>query len=497
MGRGQASPDGKPKTLEVSPLEATAPKDGAEGSFADAGQDSAEQDSGEQDGGEQIQSALIAARKVHLVSLGCSKNLVDSERLLAAASCLGFEPTLDPEAADLLVVNTCAFIKSAAQEAVATILQLAADKKPGARLVVAGCLASRYGDELKNELVEADLIIAPKDYDGFIRRLSAWYGEEAPNRVVLPFERWSRNLGTPKWRAWLKAAEGCDNRCTYCLIPSLRGRLAVRALDELVQEAEYLASLGVLELTLVAQDLTAWHGPGQTLVDLVEALSKIPSLVWLRLMYAYPGRLNERLVKDLASIPKVAPYLDVPIQHASESVLRRMGRRSCDHLRLAKNLKAWWPNLALRTTLMVGFPGETEQDFDQLVRLVEEGTFDHVGVFKYSPEEGTAAAKMSGQLSAAVKEKRRRRLMARQRKVSLALNRARVGQEKLFLVEGPSPDSPLVMIGRADFQAPEVDGVVYFDGLQPVAGQMVKGRLIKAGPYDLLAAIEPEVDGAE
>jgi ribosomal protein S12 methylthiotransferase len=408
---------------------------------------------------------------------------------------MGFEATVDPLTADLLVVNTCAFIKAATEEALAAILELAANKKTGARLVVAGCLASRYGEELEKELFEADLIISPQNYQDFADKLSLWYGglQTQPNKC---FEKWSRSLGTPKWRAWLKVAEGCDNRCAYCLIPALRGPLSLRDLDDLVDEAAYLAALGVKELTIVAQDLTAWSGPGQTLADLVKALSEITGLVWLRLMYAYPGRLNENLVRSLAGLPKVVPYLDVPVQHASNSILRRMGRQPGDHLKLVKNLRDWWPGLALRTTLMVGFPGETERDFDLLVRLVEEGTFDHVGVFKYSPEEGTKAARMSGQLPAAVKEKRRRSLMARQRRVSLALNRARVGQEKLLLVEGPSADSPLVMTGRADFQAPEVDGLIYFDGLQPLAGQMVRGRLIKAGPYDLVASLEPESSSA-
>jgi ribosomal protein S12 methylthiotransferase len=433
--------------------------------------------------------------KVHFVSLGCAKNFVDSERLLKAVTNLGYEPTDDPLKADLIVVNTCAFIKAATEEAVATILDLAAQKKPGARLVVAGCLAALYQSELKKELMEADLIIAPKDYQNFPAAISAWVGTEKATSSQ-SFETWARSLGTPQWRAWLKVAEGCDNRCAYCLIPVIRGPLCLRPLEELVQEATDLAALGVKELTVVAQDLTAWKGPNLTLVDLIKALSEVTGLVWLRLMYAYPGRLNEKLVRTLASIPKVVPYLDVPVQHSSPSILQRMGREICDPLKLVKDLKSWWPGLALRTTLMVGFPGETDEDFDLLIKLVEEGNFDHLGVFKYSPEKGTKAAQMAGQLPASIKEKRRRQLMARQRKVSLALNKARVGQEALFLVEGSSEDSPLVMTGRADFQAPEVDGIVYFDGLQPFAGQMVRGRFIKAGPYDLVASLETESSSA-
>jgi ribosomal protein S12 methylthiotransferase len=428
------------------------------------------------------------ASKVHLVSLGCPKNLVDSERLLGAAEALGFAPTLEISEADLIVVNTCAFIEPAAREAVDAILGAAAARKPGARLAVTGCLASRYGSGLAEGLPEVDLMMAPGGYEGFPAALASLFGLDRPGRSA-PFESWERRTATPPWRAWLKVAEGCDHRCAYCLIPSIRGPLKVRPIEEVVMEAGRLVAAGAKELTLVAQDLAAWRDRGLGLADLAKAVASIGDLVWLRLMYAYPERLSGPLVRSLASIGKLAPYLDVPFQHASPSVLRRMGRRASDPLALAGRLRDWWPGLALRTTLMVGFPGETEADFDQLVRLVEEGRFDHLGVFKFSPEEGARAAAMGGQLPASVKERRRRALMARQRRVSLALNRARVGTETAVLVEGPSEDSDLVMTGRGPFQAPEVDGLIYFDGEQPAAGQMVTAKLVKAGAYDLVGAL--------
>jgi ribosomal protein S12 methylthiotransferase len=425
---------------------------------------------------------------VHLISLGCPKNLVDSERLLGAAQSLGFKPTLDAGQADLIVVNTCAFIESAVREAVAAVLEAAEAKKPGARLAVVGCLASRYAGDLAKNLPEADLVMVPADYQGFVAAVSSMFGKKQPAEIG-SFETWERLPGTPPWRAWLKVAEGCNHKCAYCLIPTIRGPLVVKSTDKLVAETAYLAASGVKELTLVAQDLTAWREGERNLADLAADIAAAGDFNWLRLMYAYPERLTSQLVQALAKVPKLVPYLDVPLQHASPAVLRRMGRKASDPLALVRRLRAWWPNLALRTTLMVGFPGETDKDYDMLVRLVEDGTFDHVGVFKFSPEEGTAAADFSGQVSALVKEKRRRNLMARQRRISLAINRARLGTELNILAEGLSAESDLVMTGRTEFQAPEVDGLVYFDGPQPQAGSLVRGRLTKAGPYDLAAVL--------
>jgi ribosomal protein S12 methylthiotransferase len=373
---------------------------------------------------------------------------------------------------------------------VEAILKAASLKKKGARLAVTGCLAARFGPDLGEALPEADLILPPGRYDDFALWVAHSFGSGMPPAAG-PFETWERRRGTPPWRAWLKAAEGCDHRCAYCLIPALRGPFRARPLTELLEETEGLVASGVKEVTVVAQDLTAWRDKDLGLADLARELSGIKDLAWLRLMYAYPERLTEAMVKSLAQIPKLTPYLDVPVQHASPAVLRRMGRKPGDPVELTKKLRRLWPGVALRTTLMVGFPGETEADFDLLVRLIEEGRFDHAGVFKFSPEEGVRASTMPGQIPKMVKEKRRRTLMARQRRVSLALNRARVGSLTEILVEGASEESDLVMTGRGPFQAPEVDGIIYFDGEQPAAGDIVGARLIKAAPYDLVARLAP------
>jgi ribosomal protein S12 methylthiotransferase len=262
-------------------------------------------------------------------------------------------------------------------------------------------------------------------------------------------------------------------------------------MEDLLGEAQNLVKSGVKELTLVAQDLTAWSDGDKYLDDLVSSLSELDGLVWIRLMYAYPDRLNKNLVESLAKIPKLVPYLDVPFQHASPKILKSMGRVTKNSIQLVKNLKKWWPGVALRTTLMVGFPGETDLDYEILVRFLESAAFDQVGVFKFSPEEGTKASNFPNQVPQWIKERRRRDIMSRQRKISLALNKARVGQTKLILVEGTTEETDLVMSGRADFQAPEVDGLIYFTGPQPKPGQMVMGKILDATHYDLSAALDP------
>jgi ribosomal protein S12 methylthiotransferase RimO len=425
-----------------------------------------------------------------MVSLGCAKNLVDSERLLGCLTGLGLVVTDDPKAADLLMVNTCAFIEPAVKESIETILELSQGKKKGAKLAVVGCLPSRDLAALVSDLPEADLLATRADYPRLPQLLANLMNLKA--KPLGPFETWSRQLSTPPWRAYLKVAEGCDHRCAYCLIPSLRGPLATRSLAELTREAAELVAGGVVELTLVAQDLTAWCHDGQDLGDLVSALAAINGLKWARLMYAYPERLTEKLVRRLAQIPRVPPYLDLPIQHASPRILKRMGRPASDPLALVKRLREWWPGVALRTTLMVGFPGEDESDFEKMVALVEEARFDHLGVFAFEPEEPAPAARFPHQVPRMVAKKRRIELLKRQRKISLANNRARVEAEYDVLVEGPAEDSPLIMTGRAYFQAPEVDGLIYFDGVQPLGGQVVRAKVTRAQAYDLAAGLVDE-----
>ena len=444
------------------------------------------------------------AGRLHLVSLGCAKNLVDSERLLGSGlDNFGFRPTADPSEADLIVVNTCAFLESAVEEALAALMEAGRRKKPGAVLAAAGCLPARYrgleGAALARGLPEVDLWLAPAEYPEFENKIAAFFRCRAAARRpgFTPDGRPAgrRRLGTPFFRAYLKVAEGCNRRCAYCLIPALRGPLTSYPLDRLAAEAEELAAGGVKELTLVAQDLTAYgrDGGGRALspplLALVRRLAGVEGLAWLRLLYAYPEGLSEKLVRGLAETPKVLPYLDLPLQHAAPEILRRMGRNPAPPLKLVESLRRWWPGLALRTTLMVGFPGETEAHFQALMSFVAEAAFDHLGLFKFSPEPGTRAAGLAGRVPPAVKEKRRRAILGAQRKISLARNRARLGQVAEVLVEGPADEGGPVMTGRAWFQAPEVDGLIYFDGRQPETGRLVAARLIKASAFDLAARL--------
>lgn len=438
---------------------------------------------------------------IHIVSLGCSKNLVDSERLLAASvHSLGFEPTDQAEEADLILVSTCAFLQSAVEEALTNIIELGLVKKPGAKMVATGCLPARYqNQDLNRGLTEVDLWLSPADYPYF----ESWVGKLCGlkvQRTETAFDRHTgprgeRILGTPFFRAFLKIAEGCNNHCSYCLIPSLRGPLTSQDQQQLLNEAESLVAGGVRELTLVAQDLTAYgqdQGRSGALVELVKLLDSIPGLDWLRLLYVYPDSLTEELVKDLAAIPKVVPYLDVPFQHVNTTVLKNMGRCGSNPLELVQKLRGWWPEVTLRTTLMVGFPGESEERFSELLEFVNEAAFDHLGAFKFSPEAEIQATTFPDQVPQGLKEKRRRKIMAAQRKVSLARNRQRLGQVVEVLVEGSTLDTPWVQTGRAYFQAPEVDGLIFFDGEQPQQGQIVKTLLLKATAYDLIGQLQED-----
>ncbi|MDR3152766.1 MAG: radical SAM protein [Deltaproteobacteria bacterium] len=489
--------------------------------------------------------------KVHLVSLGCAKNLVDSERLLGEAlRSLGAAYAPTPEEADLVMLNTCAFVREAAEEAVSAVFELKSRLRPGARLAVLGCLPKLHG-ELAEALPEADLVLPVGSYEHFPELARGLFagapaagrgaaGEEgraearpggagravqaapgsragspdpgeaaaadastgkalsgkdrfpAPAARPLPFESWERAfLGTPRFRSYLKIAEGCGRRCTYCLIPSIRGPLAPRPLEDLLREAEALCAAGALELTLVAQDLTAWREGRRDLAGLCRALAELSGLRWIRLLYLHPEALTPRLVRELRDCPKVIPYLDMPFQHASPKILAAMGRGRTRPLETVGMARGIWPEAALRTTLMTGFPGEGEEDFALLRNFLAEARLDHAGFFKFSPEEGTAAARMPGRPSRAEAERRRRSLAALQRRISRGLNRARVGLTAEVLVEGPSEDAPEVACGRAAFQAPDADGLVYFDGEQPAAGSMVLARFLQAGDFDLKAEVVP------
>jgi len=434
-----------------------------------------------------------------LVSLGCPKNLVDSEVILGLLSREGYLLTTDPSRADVLIVNTCSFIEDATREAVETVLQLSSLKKEGrCRLfVVAGCLPQRYGEVLERELPEVDLFVGT----GAFQQLPLLLSHKPKQKTFLPKptflynEETPRILSTPPFIAYLKIAEGCSNACTFCTVPKIRGRYRSRKPRSVLEEARRLADQGVQELILVAQDTTAYGRDlrdGTNLEKLLENLVKVDGLSWIRILYSYPkaDHFTDRLLELMAQENKVCPYLDLPIQHIDDEILRRMGRRARDaEIRsLLRKIRIFLPEISLRTSLIVGFPGEKESQFKALLAFVEEVQFDHLGAFKYSPEEGTPASRLPHRVPERVKGERLRTLMEVQKKISLKKYQKIVGQRRVVLVEGPQRKQG-VLRGRLQSQAPEIDGSVFLDGkAQP--GDWVEARITQALPYDLVGQIE-------
>jgi len=406
-----------------------------------------------------------------------------------------------PEEAQVLLVNTCAFIAPASQEAVDTILELARHKEtdPGKQLVVAGCLVARYGENLLPPLPEVDLFVGVNDFprlpellNGSLAGSASRLARQAPRFDYL--EPQPRFPATPGHLAYLKLAEGCSHRCTFCTIPGIRGPYRSRPLATLVEEARHLAATGVKELNLVAQDTTAYGrdlegSPG--LADLLGELAAIPGFTWIRLLYTHPAHITPELMEALAGLPKMAPYLDIPIQHGHDAMLKRMGRRYSRGrlLDLFGQLRETIPGLALRTTVMVGFPGETEEHFETLVDLVEQVQFEHLGVFLYYPEEGTPASRYKDQVPRRPARARARRLKALQaRRVRPRLKKL-VGTVQPVLVEGVSPESEYLLTGRMVTQAPDIDGQVYITAGTGQVGEIQPVRLTRALPYDLVGEI--------
>lgn len=441
-------------------------------------------------------------KQLFLVSLGCTKNLVDAEVMLGLLEEAGYEVCAEPEAADLLLVNTCGFIQSAVEEAIDAILDLSRYKvaDPGKILVVAGCLVQRYQGDLPKELPEVDLFLGTDGFTNIVARLKKLTAA-APGGIELGVPGFlmdsgmPRRISTPSHRAYLKVTEGCNNRCTYCMIPSIRGGLRSRSLDDLHREVRHLQDSGVRELTLIAQDLTSYGVDfgqgGPRLVTLLEEILAATTIPWLRLLYLYPHRVTDDLLTMMADQPRLLPYLDIPLQHVNSAVLARMnrpyGRPEIETL-LGK-IREKLPTAAIRTTLMVGFPGETEADVCELEKFMREYRLDHVGVFAYSNEEGCAAAQFPGQCSEEEKEERLSRLMTLQAEISQAKNQARIGTVAQVLVEGVSKETDLLLEGRAKFQAPDVDGCVYINEGQCNPGDLVMVRFTEAHTYDLVGEI--------
>jgi tRNA-2-methylthio-N6-dimethylallyladenosine synthase/ribosomal protein S12 methylthiotransferase len=442
---------------------------------------------------------MPATLRVYTISLGCPKNRVDTENMLGQLG-QAYQPAADISEADLVLINTCAFIRPAVEESVQTILEIALQLEGESRrpvLAVAGCLPGRYGQqELARELPEVDLWLSVQDQVFFARRLSTYFDipQDAPHRL----------LTTPPGYAYLKISEGCEHRCAFCTIPSIRGPLRSVPADLLQEETRRLRDQGVRELCLVAQDLTAYGrdwGPGSTrLYHLLESLLDISGLDWIRLMYLYPTGVSSDLLQFISrtGLP-LLPYFDVPLQHSHPDILSHMGRPfSKDPRRIVDRIKSIIPRACVRTSLIVGYPGETEAHFQSLVSFVQEMRFWHVGVFPFSAEEGTAAARLPGQVPDEVKEQRQQELMRVQADISQEILASCVGETLQVLVDQSEPEWPALFQGRAWFQAPEVDGLTYLSSRWARPGDMIRAEVMDSMTYDLSAlALENESEPAQ
>lgn len=450
--------------------------------------------------------------RVHLTSLGCPKNRVDAEHMLGLAQSSGHELVSNPQDADALVINTCAFINEAKEESIDAILALAKLKEQSGnkKLIVTGCLAQRYASQLEQEIPEVDHFLGTSDYSLITEALGAalsphqtrshnglvTLGKKPEKNLVSEDLSYIEKFDLPRintsgsFSAYLRISEGCDNACAFCIIPKLRGKQRSRGIDDLVKEATHLAKTGVMELNLIGQDLTAYGFdiPGRPpLSELLVALASVPGIKWIRQMYAYPRSFSDAYFKAFEH-KNVLPYIDMPVQHGSENVLRLM-RRGGSKARLTgiiESLRSNIADLVLRTTVMVGFPGETEDDFKQLCDFVVENQFDRMGVFQYSNEENTKAFDFDMQVKASVKERRFHELMALQREISRQKMHNLVGTVQEAVVEGKSDEHDYVIKGRIWSQAPDIDGVTYLSSDQPLqVGQMVKLTITEAHDYDL------------
>ncbi len=437
--------------------------------------------------------------RVGVISLGCPKNLVDTEVMLGLLQEAGFAPVPDLASADVMVVNTCCFVEAAREEARAALREAAEWRRAGGKaLICAGCWPEMDVGGLRQHFPEIDAYMGPGDVPRIASVVVDALGGTAdgpPGARRTPWlydERTPRLQATPPWTAYVKIAEGCSHRCRFCVIPRLRGRYRSRPIASVVREAEQLAARGVREINLVAQDTTAYGAGGGDgdITQLLSALARIEQLHWIRLLYGFPNRVNERLIEVMAQEPRLCEYIDIPFQHAHRDVLRRMGRPGDgeSYLRLIGRLREAMPDIAVRTTFLVGFPGESDEEFRTLLEFVEAADLDRAGVFCYSAEAGTPAAEMAGQVSPEEAKRRRHEIMALQQRISLARNRRWLGREMDVLIEGRR-EGPGEWVGRSFRDAPEIDGSVVVRplGERPAPGDLVRARIIAAEPYDLVA----------
>ena len=442
----------------------------------------------------------MARYNVSLVSLGCPKNLVDAEVMLGHLPAERFSIITDESAADIIVVNTCAFIRDAQEESVETILEVADYKKNGRckLLIVSGCMPQRYQKELEKELPEVDFFMGTADAPRIVELLDRHLEGGPQQEIGLPDYLYDhttpRVTSSPFYSAYVKIAEGCANHCSYCVIPSIRGTLRSRTIESVVAETKRLVDNGVKEINLIAQDVTAFgaeRGNGPELPALLRELVKIEGLVWLRLLYAYPDGITDELLDLIAAEEKICNYLDLPIQHIDDRILAAMNRRvdESDIRALLQRIRTRIPEITLRTSLIVGFPGESDAQFRKLLAFVEEGHFERLGAFRYSREDGTPAAQLDNQVPERTKQARVKRLMKAQARVSLKKNLALKGRIEPTLVEGYSEETELLLRGRSVHQAPDVDGQVYITSGQADVGDIVNLKITDSSEYDLIGEI--------
>ena len=433
--------------------------------------------------------------KIGMVSLGCAKNQNDAEIMLGILLQDGCEIVADPSQADVIIVNTCGFIESAKRESIDAILEMAEYKEDKCRLLIAsGCLAERYSEEIAKEIPEVDAIIGTGDYDRIAEAIKKAFDGEKPiicgHKDRTPEERLPRVLSTPPYTAYLKIADGCDNNCTYCAIPKIRGKFRSRAIDDIVSEAEELAENGVKELILIAQDTTRYgvdlYGK-YSLDSLLEELVKIEKIQWIRVHYYYTEAITESLITTMAKYDKICNYIDMPIQHINNTILRRMARRTTreETIEKIRMIREKMSDCTIRTSIIVGFPGETEEQFNELYEFIKNIRFDRMGVFSYSQEEGTPAAEFEDQIDEETKQKRLDALMTLQQGISLEMNRAKIGRVIEVIVEGYDADN-FLFYGRSRGDSIDVDGKVYFGTENEVdEGDIIKVKIVDADEYDL------------
>ena len=441
-------------------------------------------------------------KKLGFISLGCSKNLVDTEKMLGLMEEGGYELTEHLEEAEVIIVNTCTFIEAAKDESVETLLEAASYKKAGCceKLVAAGCLTQEFQAELAKEIPEIDILLGTNSWHRILEAVTESYRKDEAVQCfdTVPCEHEElipRRIVTPDYSAYIKIAEGCSNGCTFCYIPYVRGRMRSRPIDSVMKEVKELAARGVTEINVIAQDVSCYGRDlrdGTTLAALLREMVKIEGVHWIRLFYLYPTNFTDELLELIETEPKICKYVDIPLQHISDSVLARMHRRdtSADIRRLLQKIRSQKNPIAIRTTLMVGFPGETEEDFQVLVDFVKETKFDAMGAFMFSPQDGTPAAKMENQIPEDVKEARYDLLMATQAAVSEENDQKLIGREMNLLVEelAETEEGKRQAVGRTELQAPEVDGVTYVENPGDACiGDYIRVRITDGYAYDLIA----------